>query len=140
MEYNCRFGDPETQALIPLLRTDLVEIAEWVIEERLEGKRIEWEKGASVCVVLASEGYPRKYKKGAVISGTDRVTKDILLFHAGTAKRGEALLTNGGRVLGVTAKGGNLKKARENAYRGVEMISFPGMQFRGDIALAKNRM
>lgn len=135
MEFNCRFGDPETQALIPLLRTDLVEIAEWVIEERLEGKRIEWEKGASVCVVLASEGYPGKYKKGTVISGTDRVTKDILLFHAGTAKRGEALLTNGGRVLGVTATGRSIEEARENAYRGVEKISFPGMQFRGDIAL-----
>ncbi len=135
MEYNCRFGDPETQALIPLLRTDLVEIAEWVIEERLEGKRIEWEKGASVCVVLTSEGYPGKYKKGAVISGTDRVTKDILLVHAGTAKRGEALLTNGGRVLGVTATGRSIEEARGNAYRGVSVISFPGMQFRGDIAL-----
>lgn len=135
MEYNCRFGDPETQALIPLLRTDLVEIAEWVIEERLKGKRIEWEKGASVCVVLASEGYPGKYKKGAVISGTEGVTKNILLFHAGTAKRGDKLLTNGGRVLGVTAKGKDLKEARENAYKGVKAISFPGMQFRGDIAL-----
>ncbi len=140
MEYNCRFGDPETQALIPLLKTDLVEVAAWVIEERLKGKEIEWEKGASVCVVLASEGYPGKYKKGAIISGTEEVTKNILLFHAGTAKRGDKLVTNGGRVIGVTAKGKDLKEARENAYKGVKAISFPGMQFRRDIALAKNRL
>lgn len=134
LEYNCRFGDPETQALLPLLKTDLVEIAEWVIEERLKGKKLEWEKGAAVCVVLTSEGYPGRYKKGAVITGTEGIAEDILLFHAGTAKRGDKLVTNGGRVIGVTAKGEDLKEARENAYRGVKAISFPGMQFRKDIA------
>ncbi len=135
MEYNCRFGDPETQALLPLLKTDLVEIMEWVIRERLEGKEIEWEKGASVCVVLASQGYPGRYEKGMVITGTEGIEGDVLLFHAGTARRGGNLVTNGGRVLGVTAKGETLKEARENAYRGVEKIGFPGMQFRKDIAL-----
>lgn len=135
MEYNCRFGDPETQALFPLLKTDLVEIMEWVIRERLEGKEIEWEKGASVCVVLASQGYPGRYEKGMVITGTEGIEGDVLLFHAGTARRGGNLVTNGGRVLGVTAKGETLKEARENAYRGVEKIGFPGMQFRKDIAL-----
>jgi len=140
LEYNCRFGDPETQALLPLLKTDLVEIVDWVIEERLPGKRLEWENGAAVCVVLASEGYPGSYKKGAVITGTDRVDEDILLFHAGTGKRGGELVTNGGRVIGVTAVGRDLDEARGNAYKGVKNISFPGMQFRKDIARAESRM
>ncbi len=135
LEYNCRFGDPETQTLLPLLKTDLVEIADWVIEENLQGEKLEWEEEAAVCVVLASEGYPGSYKKGAVITGTNRVDEGIILFHAGTAKRGNDLVTNGGRVIGVTAKGADLKEARENAYKGVKAISFPGMQFRKDIAL-----
>ncbi len=135
LEYNCRFGDPETQVIIPLLKTDLVEIAEWVIEGGLEGKRVEWEEGAAVCVVLASEGYPGRYKKGAPITGTDGVANDILLFHAGIANRGGKLVTNGGRVLGVTAKGEDIKEAREKAYNAVGAINFPGMQFRKDIAL-----
>ena len=103
IEYNCRFGDPETQVVLPRLKTDLVEIMEAVIDERLDEINIEWEDNAAVCVVMASGGYPVSYKKGYEISGLDNVG-DLTVFHAGTAVKDGKIVTNGGRVLGVTAK------------------------------------
>ena len=122
IEYNCRFGDPETQVVLPRLKTDLVEIMEAVIDERLDEINIEWEDSAAVCVVMASGGYPVSYKKGYEISGLDNIG-DLTVFHAGTAVKDGKIVTNGGRVLGVTAVGKDLDEAIKNAYAGVAKIS-----------------
>ncbi len=139
IEYNCRFGDPETQVVLPRLKTDLVDIMEAVIDERLDEIEIAWEDNACVCVVMASGGYPVKYEKGYEISGLDEAEamEDIVVFHAGTKKDGDKMLTNGGRVLGVTAKADNLDAAIKKAYDAVARISFKDAHFRKDIGIKK---
>lgn len=134
IEYNSRFGDPETQVILPMLKTDLMEIFEAVVDERLADIDIEWEKGACVCVVLASGGYPEGYEKGKEISFGD-LDEDVILCHAGTALKDGKLVTSGGRVLGVCAKGETIEAAREKAYKNVEKINFEKMHYRKDIGL-----
>ncbi|MGQ9557772.1 MAG: phosphoribosylamine--glycine ligase [Desulfurispora sp.] len=133
LEFNARFGDPEAQPVLALLQSDLVEIMLAVVQGRLAGQTVEWHDGAAVCVVLASRGYPGSYAKGIPISGLDAVPPEVLVFHAGTALQDGQLVTAGGRVLGVTARGKNIPAAIELAYRGVEQISFAGMHYRRDI-------
>ena len=139
IEYNCRFGDPETQVVLPRLKTDLVEIMEAVIDERLADLDIEWEDNAAVCVVMASGGYPVSYKKGYEISGIKDAEDlgDIVVFHAGTKADKGKIVTNGGRVLGVTAIGQNLDSAIRHAYEGVSKISFKDEFHRNDIGIKK---
>lgn len=139
IEYNARFGDPETQVVLPRLKTDLVEIMEAVIDERLDEINIEWEDNAAVCVVMASGGYPTKYRTGYEITGLDEVEKndDLMVFHAGTKRDGEKILTAGGRVLGITAVGENLDAAIKRAYEGVGMVSFENCHYRKDIGIKK---
>lgn len=139
IEYNARFGDPETQVVLPRLKTDLVEIMNAVIDERLDEIEIEWADNAAVCVVMASGGYPVKYEKGYEITGVDEVNKadDMVVFHAGTKLENGKLLTNGGRVLGVTAVAQNLDAAIKRAYEGVEKISFKDAHYRKDIGIKK---
>ncbi|MFQ7701329.1 MAG: phosphoribosylamine--glycine ligase, partial [Christensenellaceae bacterium] len=132
IEYNARFGDPETQVVLPLLKTDLLEIFEAVTDERLSEIKIEWEEGACVCVVLASGGYPVKYEKGKEISVGD-LEDGVVLCHEGTKRKDGKLVTDGGRVLGVCAKGATIEEARQKAYRNVEKIRFEGMHYRKDI-------
>lgn len=134
IEYNSRFGDPETQVILPMLKTDLMEIFEVVVDERLDEVKVEWEDGACVCVVLASGGYPTAYQKGKEIE-IGALEEDITLCHAGTKRKDGKLVTDGGRVLGVCAKGATLDEARQKAYGGVEKISFEGMHYRKDIGI-----
>ena len=134
IEYNSRFGDPETQVVLPMLKTDLMEIFEAVTDERLADIDIEWETGACVCVVLASGGYPVAYEKGKEITFGD-LDKDVVLCHAGTKLKDGKTLTDGGRVLGVCAKGETIEEARKKAYANVEKISFDGMHYRKDIGI-----
>ena len=134
IEYNARFGDPETQVILPMLKTDLLEIFEAIVDERLNEVEIEWEKGACVCLVLASGGYPEKYEKGKEIVIGD-LDKDVMLCHAGTAEKDGKLVTSGGRVLGVCAKGENIEAARKKVYANAEKIHFDGMYYRKDIGI-----
>ena len=134
IEYNSRFGDPETQVILPMLKTDLMDIFEAITDERLDEIEIEWETGACVCVVLASGGYPVQYEKGKEIAIGD-LDDGVVLCHAGTKIKDGKLVTDGGRVLGVCAKGETLEKAREKAYKNVEKISFDGMHYRTDIGV-----
>ena len=133
VEYNSRFGDPETQVVLPMLKTDLMDIFEAVTDERLADIDIEWEDGACVCVVLASGGYPLHYVKGKEITIGDVGDCDIV--HAGTAIKDGKLVTNGGRVLDVVAKGATIDEARAKAYAAVRNISWEGMQYRTDIGI-----
>ena len=133
LEFNARFGDPETQVVVPRLETDLIEIMEGVIDGNLANIDVKWSKEPSVCVVIAAGGYPGDYEKGQVISGLDQVPTGVQVFHAGTAMKDGQIVTNGGRVLGVTALGQDVKTAIEKAYSGVEKIKFSGMQYRKDI-------
>lgn len=136
IEYNCRFGDPETQVVLPRLKTDLYEIFDAVIDERLRDIEIEWSDDACVCVVMASGGYPKSYKKGYKIDGIKQAESlGATVFHAGTKLSGTDVLTNGGRVLGVTAMGSNLDEAIKKAYGYVELISFKDAHFRHDIGI-----
>jgi len=136
LEYNVRFGDPETQAILVRLNTDLVEICEAICSQNLSNLKIKWKKGSSACVVLASEGYPQKARTDDEIYGLDEVSnsENTRIFHAGTTKdeRGN-FVTSGGRVLGVTATGDDLDKALSRAYDAVGKISWEGMQYRKDI-------
>jgi phosphoribosylamine--glycine ligase len=139
LEFNVRFGDPETQPLLMRLKTDLLDLLEAVVNDTLsdtDETKIEWDPRPAVCVVLASQGYPGPYPKGRVISGLDEVAKmsDVQVFHAGTKVDGSAILTDGGRVLGVTALGDTLADAKRRAYEAVAKISFTGMHYRKDIA------
>ena len=134
IEYNSRFGDPETQVVLPMLKTDLLDIFEAVTDERLADIKIEWEEGACVCVVLASGGYPVKYEKGKVIE-IGALDPDVFLYHAGTAVKDGKLVTAGGRVLGVSAKGATVEEARKKAYENVKKIFFDGMHYRTDIGI-----
>ncbi len=136
LEYNVRFGDPETQVILTRLKTDLVDICEAVCSKNLSNVKVEWEAGNSACVVLASKDYPQKPQTGDVIFGLDKAEnqKDVQIFHAGTARDADGnFITASGRVLGVTATAENLDKALQKAYETVENISFDGMQFRRDI-------
>ena len=142
VEFNCRFGDPETQAVLPLLASDLVEHMLAATEGRLAAERVRVAPGAAVCVVAASGGYPDAYRTGAPIAGLDRVPPGVLVFHAGTVERDGAIVTSGGRVLGVTAAGPDIRAAVDRAYAGIAAISFEGMHCRTDIAaraLARSR-
>jgi phosphoribosylamine--glycine ligase len=135
LEFNCRFGDPETQAILPLLETPLEELMLACAEQRLATlPPIVWKPGAAATVVAASKGYPRAYKNGMVITGIPQAeSKGAVVFHAGTKLEGQQLLTNGGRVLNVTAVGENLEKALHKAYAGIQCINFEGMYYRRDI-------
>ncbi|HHX57582.1 MAG TPA: phosphoribosylamine--glycine ligase [Clostridiales bacterium] len=135
IEYNCRFGDPETQVVLPLLKTDLVDIMQAIYEDRLGEIDIEWEDGSVACVVLASGGYPQKYETGKQIQGLDDKgqIENALIYHAGTKVENGSFLTSGGRVLGVTAKGKDLNEAIDKAYKAVNLINFDGKHFRKDI-------
>ncbi len=136
LEFNCRFGDPEAEALLPRLKSDLLEICLAVTEHRLADVPVEWDDGASVCVMLASGGYPGAYETGIPVEGIDTVDPDVLVFHAGTRRREDgALVTAGGRVLAVTATGRTLEEARATVYRNIERISFRGMHYRRDIGV-----
>ena len=137
VEYNARFGDPETQVVLPMLKTDLMEIFQAITDERLADIDIEWEQGACVCVVLASGGYPQKYEKGKPIE-IGALDEDVILYHAGTARKDGALVTSGGRVLGVCAKGATVAEARKKAYANIQKIKFEGMQYRSDIGIKYN--
>lgn len=136
LEFNARFGDPETQAVLPLLKTDLVDVVEAVIEHRLDQIAVEWDNRAAVCVVMASGGYPGAYQTGLPIAGLPEkvLSDDVLVYHAGTKRQGNNVVTAGGRVLGVTGIGASLKDARARAYEMVRRISFPGCHYRSDIA------
>ena len=138
LEYNARFGDPETQVVLPRMKTDIVDVFEACIDGTLDQIDLEFEDNAAVCVVLASEGYPVKYEKGYEIRGLEKFkeTDGYYVFHAGSALRDGKIVTNGGRVLGVTAKGQDLKAARENAYKAVEWVDFDNKYFRHDIGKA----
>jgi phosphoribosylamine--glycine ligase len=135
VEYNCRFGDPETQAVLPLFKGDLVEALLACTEERLDQISVEPVDKSAVCVVLTAGGYPGDYEKGKVITGLDQFgnSEEIIVFHAGTKLVSGQVVTNGGRVLGVTAIGDTLQAAAEQCYQAVEKINFQGMHFRRDI-------
>ncbi len=135
IEYNARFGDPETQAVLPLLQTDLMDIIDAVIEERLDQLDIRWSTQAACCVVLASGGYPGSYQTGYPIHGLDTVSPSGLVFHAGTRRENGQIVTSGGRVLGVTALADDLPTAIRQAYADVEKISFANLHYRRDIGL-----
>ena len=138
LEYNARFGDPEAQVVLPRMKNDLIEVAEACIDGTLDQVDLQFEDNAAVCVVLASEGYPVSYEKGFPISGLDEFNKHegYYCFHAGTKFDGDHIVTNGGRVLGVTAKGKNLKEARANAYAATEWVQFKNKYMRHDIGKA----
>ena len=136
LEYNVRFGDPETQAVLPRLRTDLLEVLRATTEPGgLAGVELEWDDRWAVTLVLASEGYPASASKGDVISGLDEVSEDLEVTHAGTTRAGADVVTAGGRVLNVTALGDTADEARDAAYAGADLITFDGRQLRRDIAL-----
>jgi phosphoribosylamine--glycine ligase len=137
LEFNCRFGDPETQVLLPRLKGDLVDLLEATIDGRLHTLNPEWDPRAAVCVVMASGGYPGSYETGKTISGLQQVEEEagMMIFHAGTRRVEDRLITAGGRVLGVTALGATLLDAREAAYKGIKKIEFDGSYFRRDIGI-----
>ena len=134
IEYNCRFGDPETQVVLPLLDGDLAAIMLACANGTLDQVKIDWHKRAAVCVVMASAGYPGSYAKGKEITGLTDVPENSVVFHAGTKLVDDKIVTNGGRVLGVTAFADDIKAARDKAYEAVEKISFEGAFCRKDIA------
>jgi phosphoribosylamine--glycine ligase len=133
IEFNCRFGDPETQVLLTRLDSDLLDLLEATIEQRLDKVSARWKSEAAVCVVMASGGYPGSYASGKRIEGLQEV--DATVFHAGTRQESDGYVTSGGRVLGVTALGPTLTGARDRAYDAVRKIHFDGAQFRTDIAV-----
>ncbi|MDO4788946.1 MAG: phosphoribosylamine--glycine ligase [Johnsonella sp.] len=135
LEYNARFGDPETQVVLPRMKNDLIDVFEACIDGGLEEIELEFEETAAVCVVLASGGYPQAYQKGFEIRGLEAFAdrEDYFCFHAGTKRSGDKILTNGGRVLGITAKGRDLLEARRKAYEACEWVDFEGKYKRNDI-------
>jgi len=136
LEFNVRFGDPETQPILMRLKSDLLEVCLAVCERRLEEVTLEWDTRPAVCVVMASGGYPGDYEKGKEITGIEEAEKlsDVVVFHAGTAMKDGRLVTAGGRVLGVTAAGETIAEAKTRAYEAVGEISFDGAYYRRDIA------
>lgn len=134
IEYNCRFGDPETQVVLPRLKTDIMDIFEAINNETLSDLDIEWSDDAAACVVIASGGYPKSYPKGLEITGLENGQHDgVIVYHAGTALDDNKLVTAGGRVLGVTALGSDLQEALDKSYKAVEEINFENKHFRKDI-------
>ena len=135
LEFNCRFGDPETQALLPRLKNDIVDVMDAVIDGRLADVELQWRPESAVCIVMASKGYPDKYEKGKVITGLEKIPSmpDAIVFHAGTKRNGAEILTNGGRVLGVTALDKTLPDAIDRAYGLVSQIDFENKYYRTDI-------
>ncbi|HEY1478154.1 MAG TPA: phosphoribosylamine--glycine ligase [Chthoniobacterales bacterium] len=135
LEFNCRFGDPETQVLLPRLKTDLVDLIGATIDERLDAVTAEWDIRAAVCIVMASSGYPNRYETGKRIVGLENAERmdGVAVFHAGTRQHEDRIITSGGRVLGVTAIGDTLSAAKRRAYDAVEKIEFDGSYFRRDI-------
>ena len=135
IEYNCRFGDPETQVVLPMLQTDLLDIMEAIEKQTLADLPIEWKQGACACVILASGGYPEKYETGKPISGLDEKgqTEGAAVYHAGTKLENGTFLTSGGRVLGITASGSTLRAALDAAYAAAKGVSFEGVHYRTDI-------
>ena len=138
LEYNARFGDPEAQVVLPRMKNDIIEVMESCIDGTLADVDLQFEDNAAVCVVLASDGYPLAYEKGKLISGLDAFDgkEGYYCFHAGTKKTEEGFVTNGGRVLGITAKGNDLKEARANAYEATKWVSFDNKYMRNDIGKA----
>lgn len=138
LEYNARFGDPEAQVVLPRMKNDLIDVIEACIDGTLDQVDLQFEDNAAVCVVLASDGYPLEYKKGIPITGFEEFKKHdgYYCFHAGTKFDGDQIVTNGGRVLGITAKGATLKEARANAYKATEWIQFENKYMRNDIGKA----
>jgi phosphoribosylamine--glycine ligase len=134
LEFNARFGDPETQVILPQLKTDLVDVILSVIDGSLDKMKIEWEKNACVTVVMASGGYPDDYKKGLPIGGVNTVAPDVTVFHAGTRIMDGQLVTAGGRVLSVTGCGEDFDEARDRVYKNIDRITFDGAHYRRDIA------
>ena len=135
LEYNARFGDPETQAILVRLESDLVDALEACIDGRLSETEMRWNSGAAACVVASSSGYPGSYKTGLPVSGLSNAAKTpgVEIFHSGTARVGNQLVTSGGRVLGVTASGDSLNEALARAYEALAQIHFEGMYYRHDI-------
>ena len=133
IEYNCRFGDPETQVVLPLLKTDLLTVMQAVENETLADLDVEWSDGAAACVILASGGYPGSYEKGKVMTFPETVPANVAIIHAGSKLSGDALVTNGGRVLGITATAPTLKEALADAYAAAETVDFEGKYMRHDI-------
>jgi len=135
LEYNARFGDPETEVVLPRLKTDLVEIMNAVIDEKLDKQAIEWKEEKAVCVVMASGGYPESFEKGYEIKGLDKAEQeqDVKVFHAGTKASADKIVTAGGRVLVVSALAPSLEQAREKAYRAIKSIEFEKAHYRSDI-------
>jgi phosphoribosylamine--glycine ligase len=138
VEYNARFGDPEAQVILPRMKNDLIDVCEACIDGRLDQITLEFEDNAAVCVILASEGYPEHYEKGYPIHGLENFKnkEDYYVFHAGTCKEGRTIVTNGGRVLGITAKGQDLQEARTKAYEATTWITFDNKYMRTDIGKA----
>ncbi len=138
LEYNARFGDPEAQVVLPRMKNDIIDVMCACVDGTLGKIKLEFEDNAAVCVMLASSGYPGKYERGFVINGLEsfKDKEDCFVFHSGTKKTGKGIVTNGGRVLGVTAKGDDLKKARSRAYEAVEWIDFENKYYRHDIGKA----
>ena len=138
LEYNARFGDPEVQTVLPRMKNDVVDVMEACIDGRLDEVELAFEDNAAVCVILASEGYPVSYEKGFVINGLENFENrdGYYCFHAGTKKTEEGIVTNGGRMLGVTAKGATLKEARANAYEAAKWVNFENKYMRNDIGKA----
>lgn len=137
LEYNCRFGDPETQVTLPRLYNDIMDIFQAVDEENLGSINLKWRSQAATCVVLASKGYPDTYQKGKIIKGLEQIAKEknIFAFCAGIKRENNQLITNGGRVIGITGVGKNLKESAKIAYRGIGKINFDGMHYRKDIGI-----
>jgi phosphoribosylamine--glycine ligase len=135
LEYNCRFGDPEAQPILMRLESDLFELLKATAEGKLKDVKVTWKDESAICIVLASPGYPGSYEKGKVIKGLEafKDSRDVVVFHAGTRLNKGDVVTSGGRVLGVTALGKDIKSAKEKAYQAVEKIQFEGMQYRKDI-------
>jgi phosphoribosylamine--glycine ligase len=133
LEFNCRFGDPETQVVLPLLETDLLDIADACVNGKLADANIRWKDGAAVCVVLASKGYPEKAESGKEVTFLP-LPENMVCFHAGTKVDGDKVLTTGGRVFGLTGWADNIESAIDTVYANVKNISFKGMQYRKDIA------
>jgi phosphoribosylamine--glycine ligase len=136
LEFNVRFGDPETQPILMRLKSDLLSVMLAVCDGTLDEITLEWDPRPAVCVVMASGGYPDHYEKGKVITGLEQAEKlnNVVVFHAGTAQKDGSVVTNGGRVLGVTATGDSIADAKKKAYEAVDKIKFEGVYFRRDIA------
>ena len=138
LEFNARFGDPEAQVVLPRMKNDIIDVMEACVDGRLDEIDLQFEDNAAVCVVLASDGYPVSYEKGFEIKGLENFEdkEGYYVFHAGTKFAGQKVVTNGGRVLGVTAKGADLKEARANAYEATKLIEFDNKYMRNDIGKA----